>query len=236
MTTGDAYQFLSGAGGDPDIHLAPGTTVAPGQQYTFSFRVVSPNAPLSSYDVKLRMVHEAVQSFGDVAEQPIALSAAPPPSPPLSRLVVRGSPSAGANGERWTMIECSNFNLYGRYLAGNDIDPSSRQRSDMGFNLLRVWLLYDVVMMDTSFPPSTPTSTRASVFLDLCGKHGLYVELTAFTCTRQLMPALSDQQAHLDRTADVVRVATNAIIEVGNNYEQSDNPWLYGQLRFLPGS
>jgi hypothetical protein len=77
VSPGDASQFLQGTGGDPNrIWLPAGTTVAPGQTWTFTFGVVAP-AQAGTYDVKFQMVHEGVQWFGPTAEQVVATTAAP---------------------------------------------------------------------------------------------------------------------------------------------------------------
>lgn len=76
-----------------------------------------------------------------------ALGLPVPPLPPvvdLPRLVVNGAFFALATGERWTAIQCSDFNLLNRWQHGEDIVPVLEQRRAAGFNLLRVWTLYDL--------------------------------------------------------------------------------------------
>src|SRR3990167_4484510 len=49
-----------------------------------------------------------------------------------------------AGGQPWTMIQCSDFHLLGRWIRGEDIQPILQQRRDGGFNTLRVWTAYDL--------------------------------------------------------------------------------------------
>lgn len=94
-----------------------------------------------------------------------------------------------ATGERFTVIECSDFNLFGRYvIEGPDaIRPVLADRRAFGFNMLRVWAAYQG---NTTFEreigrlvPSEHPEMYAvlSAFYTLCHSYGCYIELTAFT-------------------------------------------------------
>jgi hypothetical protein len=107
---------------------------------------------------------------------------------PLPRLTVRGQFFA-ADGQPFTAIEASDFNLYARYLAGDDISPVLAQRQAAGFNLLRVWLLYDVANIGRLIPAEhADFYARLPAFLRLCASYGLRVELTVFTGAERLLP------------------------------------------------
>ena len=88
-----------------------------------------------------------------------------------------------AGGQPWTMIQCSDFHLLGRWIRGEDIQPILQQRRDGGFNTLRVWTAYD--LEDAGIGRLIPSEhfdydTRLVEFLSLCAQWGLYIELTAF--------------------------------------------------------
>jgi hypothetical protein len=76
------------------------------------------------------------------AEQPTQAAGAA--VTPLPRLVADGRWFKQDNGARWTGIEATDFNLFNRFLNGEDITPILGQRADVGFNLLRVWTDFDV--------------------------------------------------------------------------------------------
>lgn len=83
-----------------------------------------------------------------------------------------------ADGTRWTAIECSDFNLLSRYFDGEDIKPILEQRKSCGFNLLRVWTLFDIPNIGTL---TSCDYSRIPKFITLCAQYGLYVEFTAYT-------------------------------------------------------
>src|SRR5207247_2291612 len=101
--------------------------------------------------------------------------APPPPGPPpgpglLPDLTVRGHNFSLATGDYWTAIQCSDFNLLTRYAAGENIVPLLVQRQDCGFNLLRVWTLFDI--------PNIGTLTACPYdlippFVDVCASFSL---------------------------------------------------------------
>src|SRR5262249_25635457 len=127
----------------------------------------------------------------------VVLASADEPAPraagvsPLPRLVAEGRWFRQDTGARWTGIEATDFNLFNRFLNGENIVPILRQRADAGFNLLRVWTDFDVCA-DGNCPQRQPIGrlvpsehsdyyVRLPDFLEKCAQHGLYVELTAFT-------------------------------------------------------
>ncbi len=157
-----------------------------------------------------------------------AIDGLAPPVAILPRLVPTGQVFALETGKRWTAIECSDFNLLARFLANEDIEPVLTQRADCGFNLLRVWTLFDVAGIGHLIPSEQPNFyDRLQAFIGKCAAHGLYCELTVFTGAKRLLPARAAQQAHLDGVVGAVRnYGGGALIEAGNEFEQGDNQWL----------
>jgi hypothetical protein len=104
-----------------------------------------------------------------------------------------------AGGERFTVIQASDFSLFKRFLDGEDIRPITDQRRALGFNTLRVWLLNRSVVVNGGIHPADYPGFYESLsrFVEAIG---LYVELTVFTSTQGLMANVWDQQQHLDRT------------------------------------
>ena len=61
------------------------------------------------------------------------------PNPFLPRLVGNGQFFSTEDGQPFTVIECSDFQLFQRFLHGEDLEPVLRDRQDIGFNTLRVF-------------------------------------------------------------------------------------------------
>lgn len=104
-----------------------------------------------------------------------------PPQPSVgltANLVANGQFFALETGERWTAVECSDFALLAKHQNGEDITPQLRQRAGCGFNLLRVWTLFDIPGIGTF---TSIDYSRVPAFVELCAQHGLYVEFTAYT-------------------------------------------------------
>lgn len=159
----------------------------------------------------------------------------------LPRLEVDGHFFRQDTGARWTGIEATDFNLFNRFLEGEDITPILRQRADAGFNLLRVWTDFDVCS-DGTCPDHQPIGRlvprehpdyykRLPDFLDLCAQHGLYVELTAFTGRPQLDAA---KIAHWDHLIEAVAPQTNVLLELINEHDAHDKPLPYDRLHRPP--
>jgi len=135
----------------------------------------------------------------------------PPPDPPITaalpRLRIDGQFFRLETGERWTAIECSDFNLLNRWQHGEDITPVLAQRSDAGFNLLRVWTLYDLAaahigtFLDIDYG-------RIPAFLALCASYGCYVEFTAYTSL--------ERRDHWGKLVQACQGSTNVLLELVN--------------------
>lgn len=134
---------------------------------------------------------------------------APPPPPPaiLPRLIRAGQFFRQEDGPRWTAIECSDFHLFGRYCDGDDISPVLEQRRAIGFNLLRVFTLYDLeaAKIGTLLHPAYG---QIPEFLALCAQYGLRVEFVAYTSL--------ERPDHWGKLCLASRAATNVMLELVN--------------------
>jgi hypothetical protein len=150
----------------------------------------------------------------------------------LPRLVPAGSVFKLETGGPFTVIECSDFNLFGRYLTeGPDaIRPVLKERQAVGFNMLRVWSEYQGGAAFTAdigrLVPSEHANYSGALvaFAQLCSAYGLYIELTVFTGTG--IPG------HWERVGAAAQLVTNVILELANevNAHPSINPLAYTKI------
>jgi hypothetical protein len=173
------------------------------------------------------------------ANRPTSLQAVD--ASPLPRLVVDDRWFRQETGPRWTGIEATDFNLFNRFLKGEDIAPILRQRAELGFNLLRVWTDFDVCA-DGNCPGRQPIGrlvpgehpgyyARLPEFLDACARHGLYVELTAFTGRPD---SDASRIAHWESLIAAVASRTNVLLELINEHNVHNKHLPYDRLRQPP--
>lgn len=161
-----------------------------------------------------------------------------PPAPPfveLPRVTVAGQ-FFQVNGQPWTMIEASDFNLLGRFVAGENIEPILEQRATTGFNTLRVFTAYDIAGIGV-LKPSPQLYTLLVNFLHLCAQYGLYVELVAFTGPYQTV--FLNDAAKVDHWESLITACTgetNVFLERANELDNSPNTNIpLNQLRWPSG-
>ena len=133
----------------------------------------------------------------------------------LPQLVVNGQFLGLSNGQRWTAIEASDFNLLARYdVEGPDaIRPVLAQRAALGFNVLRVWTSFDIPLIGT-YPICAYQKIPA--FVAFCALYGLYVEFTAYT-------GINDP-LHWQRLIDAAAISTpRPLLELVNELDQNTN-------------
>jgi len=155
-----------------------------------------------------------------------------PPVGTLPRRVVQGQFFALEDGTPWTMIQCSDFNLLGRVMAGEDIRPVLEQRRAVRFNTLRVFTAYNVPGIGT-LQPSVGLYGPIPGFLDLCASYGLYVELVAFTGPYTGLFADDDAKVlHWEDLREVSRFSSNVSLELVNEGDHPANKDLpFSRLR-----
>jgi len=148
----------------------------------------------------------------------------------LPRLVPVGEYFQMEGGQRITVIGASDFNLLGRYWAGEDIEPVLNQRHDLGFNVLRVWTAFDVCANGIGCQQIghlTPTGSMYAAipaFAKYLAKHGLWVEFTAFTGPYgSTLPNDDAKVAHWEAMISAVDGLTNVMLEMVNEYDHPAN-------------
>jgi hypothetical protein len=124
------------------------------------------------------------------------------------RLVLDGHVFMLADGRPWTAIQCSDFNLFARFQSGQKVNPLLAQRADVGFNLLRVWTLYNIPNIGYLLDPDYDAMPE---FLRLCAEYGLRVEFTAYTST--------ERPDHWNNLCAAVRDEPNVLAELGNELD-----------------
>ena len=104
-------------------------------------------------------------------------------SPKLAGLVAKNSQFFGLdNGKRWSVVECSDFNILGRIFNGENVEPVLRQRKNIGFNMVRGFTRYDIPLIGKLRLEDHPDLyDRLPDAIQLINNHGLYVELVAYT-------------------------------------------------------
>lgn len=153
---------------------------------------------------------------------------------PLPRLQIAGKFFRLDTGERWTAIEASDFNLYTRFLKGEDIEPILAQRAEAGFNLLRVFTAFDICSTGGGCQIIGRLVPRERVdyytllpyFLMQCARHGLRVELVAFTGPYTGVFANADEMvAHWNNLVAVAMQPdnTNVLLELINEFDNPPN-------------
>jgi hypothetical protein len=147
----------------------------------------------------------------------------PLPAPPvLPRVVTRGAFFALENGQRVTVIEATDFALFQRFLAGEDITPVLAQRKELGFNTLRV--LGMCQQMFRLFPQEHGNYyEQLAAFANLVASFGLYIEFVVFADATVVMPDAGQQVAFWQLVGVVAQKLTNVSLELGNELDQPIN-------------
>lgn len=148
----------------------------------------------------------------------VSFPAPPPPPPPppgwLVALKIEGV-TFTENGKPWIYRGFTDFLLYQKFLAGDNLDAILRERVGVGANVVRV------LGMVTSFSHFHPQEhadyyDRLRPFADTLASYGLRVEFVVFADAQVVMPDTAAEQAHIDRVIAAFGTATNVLIEVCN--------------------
>lgn len=128
------------------------------------------------------------------------------------------------NGERFTLIGATDFNLLGRYLVGEDIDPILAQRRDLGFNSLRVFTAIDVPGIGSFWPAQFPDFyQQISRFLDKLAVFNLRAELVGFSGPYGFFTGDDAKVDHWNRLVAAVQGKTNVTLELVNEGDHVAN-------------
>jgi hypothetical protein len=128
-------------------------------------------------------------------------------------LITRGQFFLLESGDAWTAIECSDFMLLSRFQNGENIKPILAQRQACGFNLLRVWTLFDIPGIGSL---TSLDYDKIPLFVNLCAAYGLYVDFTAYT-------GINDP-THWDRLCQAaLQCKPRPILELVNELSENTN-------------
>ena len=125
--------------------------------------------------------------------------------------------------QRFTIIQCSDFNLLNRSEAGEDIQPVLEQRAMCGFNYLRVWTAYNIGGIGRLVPRERPNLyAHIPEFLQQAANCGLYVELTAGTGP---WAGIFDDDSQKLAHGAAIKAACDGITNVSyEEINEADNP------------
>ncbi len=139
--------------------------------------------------------------------------------------------------QRFTVIQCSDFNALNRYVSGEDITPILEQRHDVGFNALRVWTAYDIDRIGRLIPREHPDIyARIPDFMQALADFELYAEITAFTGPYGSFFSTEQQMLdHWARLDAALEGCTNLLdLEVINEGDNSPNAGVPMDRMFRP--
>ncbi len=118
-----------------------------------------------------------------------------------------------ADGSIFPWVGASDFALFARYTRGEDIGPILNERIALGFNILRVFGMFDRFGIGGpqasglgTFTPATTTNyyPKLRAFVELTQSRGVRVEIVVLADadersdgTGGLLPTLAEQQTHL---------------------------------------
>ena len=125
--------------------------------------------------------------------------------------------------ERFTVIGTSDFNLYNRFFAGEDITPVLQQRQDLGFNSVRVWTAYDIPLIGRCDPHRPDFYAGFPLFVSLLATYGLYAEFTAFTGPYVYFSDQASMIAHWEQLDDALHDLSILDLEVVNEWDNGPN-------------
>lgn len=146
----------------------------------------------------------------------------------LPRLVARGQFIGLENGQRFTVMEATDFALYEKHLKGLDIDSVLTQRAALGYNMVRVFGTGTIPFPEEpmNLIPSLYGDryfTELPVFFQRLAQHGLYGEFVAFAGHRSALPTKADELAFWNRLVATLTPITNVILEAVNEHDQPGN-------------
>lgn len=174
----------------------------------------------------------------------LTLAAMPRPPPPAfstagehGALHVTGMAFLRDDGTPYQWRGFSDFGLFQRYLAGEDVTPQLDQRIKVGATLLRVFGMYDTGIGNVVLGPLRPADhgdyyQKLGSFADLLATRGLRFEFVVLADAQIVLPSQSAQRTHGTQVAAALNGKWNATIEVCN--EPFKNGCLDGLMTLVP--
>lgn len=148
--------------------------------------------------------------------------------PPLSRLSVKGRRFVTADGRDIFPKGAIESILFARYARGEEIDSVLGELRDHDVRWIQVYGMCDGTSMQTGvscYPQQDPQYfEKVESFCRLCALYNLYVYWVCFVNTQTIMPALSTQLEHWNKTIDTLLKIDNTILSEGNELDVHDNP------------
>lgn len=144
----------------------------------------------------------------------------PVPEVRLPRLVPVGSYFRLDTGERFTGIAVTDFQLYKKYLDGENIEEILADRA--GFNTHRVFLIAKNLF---ELNPRLYSNYYEGIkpFCKLLAKHGRYVEFVAFADGPLVFNSDDEKRSYWERIILELQGETNVLLELVNENTQSAN-------------
>lgn len=225
----------------PDLdkaHPIVGSGFRPGFKIPFALRGTGATLTVTAPDLETRRVRLVIplSSSGlvlDGGDLEVILS---PAFVALPRLEVQAGHFA-INGVPYPIIGHSDFNLFARFIAGEDIGPIVRQRLAAGINWFRVFTAFDVCYRGVRdgrpcqeigrlVPSEHPDyDAQLVAFARLLAKAGARVELVGLTGPYQTTfgNSVDAMVAHWERLIRVGCAETNVQLERVNEFDQAAN-------------
>lgn len=166
------------------------------------------------------------------AASDVSLPPLVPAVPVPATLTVQGLHLIDQTGNIWFWKGCTDFGLYAKYLAGEDLGPLLDYRRDLGANTVRVLSMkYGPYGNYFDLNPHDHADYYAKLpaFAMLVASHGLRLDWCVLADCGPLGFDVSAQQTHLDQCAAAFMGHANVSITAGNEWAVND--WDPGSLR-----
>lgn len=139
----------------------------------------------------------------------------------LPALYTNGKAFVEDGGDRrWVWKGASDFKLFARYFAGEDVLPVIAQRRALGANILRVFLMYDGAL-GRFHPWEHDWADRFRSFVELLAVSQMRAEFVVFADAQNAMPSHADQDHWFHDITVTLGDYTNATVELCNEWIQN---------------
>ncbi len=144
-------------------------------------------------------------------------------SPKLIPLTINNTVFQLSNGNPFTIIECTDFRLFKRFLDGESIKSQLQQRQDIGFNTVRIFgmcrNLFD--LNPINYPNYYEKIQKLALALT---EYELRGEFVVFPDCALVMPNNDDQLRHWTRVCEALKLNLEVwLVELQNEADQAPN-------------